>query len=92
MRTAVPVTCRQAVLHNPILQRMVIANILTEASIFGVICELIQGKTLKGKEVAKRVWIKFDEVDVDLLTRQQFKLKLKSESEFIDEKMYLSLF
>lgn len=37
---------------------MIIANILTEDDIVGAICELMQmntGKTLGGKEVAKRV-------------------------------------
>ncbi|XP_050066006.1 uncharacterized protein LOC126555084 [Aphis gossypii] len=56
---------------------MVIVNISTEDGIVnGAIGELMQinkGQTTGGKEVAKRVWIKFDEPDVGSLTRQKIK-------------------
>ncbi|KAE9530107.1 hypothetical protein AGLY_011569 [Aphis glycines] len=68
---------------------MVIANISTEDSIVnGAIGELMQinkGQTAEGKEVAKRVWIKFDEPDVGSLTRQKIKNKLKPEGEHTDD-------
>jgi len=62
---------------------MVITNISTEDGIvdgaIGVIMQINEGQTVRGKEVAKRVWIKFDERDVGSLTRQQIKNKLKPE-------------
>ncbi|KAF0711252.1 ubiquitin carboxyl-terminal hydrolase 25-like, partial [Aphis craccivora] len=53
----------------------------------GAIGEFLQinkGQTAGGKEVAKRVWIKFDEPDVGSLTRQKIKNKLKPEGEHTD--------
>ncbi|KAF0707356.1 ATP-dependent DNA helicase PIF1-like [Aphis craccivora] len=76
---------------------MVIANISTEDSVVnGAIGELMQinkGQTAGGKEVAKRVWIKFDELDVGSLTRQKIKNKLNPEGEHTDDmcKMQLPL-
>lgn len=68
---------------------MVIANISTEDGIVnGAIGELMQiniGQTVGGKEVAKRVWIKFDESEVGSITRQQCKRKCTLEGEPIDD-------
>jgi len=68
---------------------MVIANISTEDGIVnGAIGELMQinkGQTAGGKEVAKRVWIKFDEPEVGSLTRQKIRDKLKPEGEHTDD-------
>jgi len=68
---------------------IVIANISTEDGIVnGAIGDLMQinkGQTVGGKEVAKRVWIKFDEPEVGSLTRQQIKNKLKPEGVHTDD-------
>ncbi|KAF0717842.1 Uncharacterized protein FWK35_00027366 [Aphis craccivora] len=61
---------------------MVIANISTKDGIVnGAIEELMQinkGQTAGGKEVAKRVWIKFDELDVGSLSRPKIKKQTKT--------------
>jgi len=63
---------------------MVIGNISTENGIvnsaIGELMQINKGQTVGGKEVAKRVWIKFDEPDVGLLTRQQIKDKLNQKA------------
>jgi hypothetical protein len=68
---------------------MVIANISTEDGIVnGAIGELMQinkGQTVGGKEVAKRVWIKFDDSEVGSLTRQQCKGKFTPKGEQVDD-------
>jgi len=47
--------------------------------------QINKGQTVGGKEVAKRVWIKFDEPEVGSMTRQQIKNKLKPEGEHTDD-------
>ncbi|KAF0747073.1 ATP-dependent DNA helicase [Aphis craccivora] len=47
--------------------------------------QINKGQTVGGKEVAKRVWIKFDEPEVGSLTRQQIKNKLKPEGVHTDD-------
>lgn len=67
---------------------MVISNILTADGIVnGAIGELMQinkGQTEGGREVAKRVWLIFDEIEVGSLMRQQIKGKLKPEEDWIN--------
>ncbi|XP_050527999.1 uncharacterized protein LOC126898093 [Daktulosphaira vitifoliae] len=68
---------------------MIVTNICTEYGIVnGAIGELMQINrtiTASGKEVAHRVWIKFDEPEVGSITRQKVKGKLSSQGEVSDD-------
>ncbi|XP_050532936.1 uncharacterized protein LOC126900941 [Daktulosphaira vitifoliae] len=71
---------------------MIVTNINTEDGIVnGAIGELMQINrtvTVSGKEVAHRVWIKFDEPEVGSITRQKVKGKLSPQGEVFDDWSY----
>jgi len=63
--------------------------VLTEDGIvnsaIGELVQIKKGQNAGGKEVAKRIWIEFDEPDVGSLTRQKIKNKLTPEGEHTDD-------